>query len=294
MSLKPESLALILPEVREAVAPADVGPRQIMSYAELNARANQLAHYLRRLGVGPNGVVGVCLPRSLDLIVGLLGILKAGGAYLPLDPAHPSERWLYMVGDAKAAVVLTQTGFAEKFSVTGVRTVCVDQDRETIGGEFVDNPAPIADADHLAYVIYTSGSTGRPKGVAVTHHNVARLFAATEPLFGFDSDDVWTLFHSVAFDFSVWELWGALAHGGRVVIVPHSVSRSPSEFYELLGREGVTVLSQTPSAFRQLMQVEEDPLVYRDLALRYVIFGGEALEFKSLRPWFDRHGDITP
>ena len=267
-ALRPESVALIMPARGEEVPPAEAGPRETLSYAELNARANRLAHHLLRLGVGPDVVVALCLPRSLDLIVGLLGILKAGGAYLPLDPAHPAQRWAFTAGDARAAVVVTVAAFAPAFAETGLRTVCLDRDAAALAEQPADNPAPAAGADHLAYVIYTSGSTGRPKGVAVSHRNVARLFATSEPLFGFDAQDVWSLFHSCAFDFSVWELWGALLYGGRVVIVPHWVSRSPNAFYELLAQEGVTVLNQTPSAFRQLMQAEADAAAVPGLAAR--------------------------
>ncbi|HEX7771982.1 MAG TPA: amino acid adenylation domain-containing protein, partial [Pyrinomonadaceae bacterium] len=142
-------------------------------------------------------------------------------------------------------------------------------------------------AEFSAYVIYTSGSTGTPKGVVVTHANVVRLFNATRQWFNFNSQDVWTLFHSYAFDFSVWELWGALLHGGRLVIVPYLVSRQPEAFYQLLLKEHVTVINQTPSAFRQLMQAVQSSAS----ELRYVIFGGEALELQSLGPWFERHGD---
>ncbi|MDX2683814.1 AMP-binding protein, partial [Streptomyces sp. NY05-11A] len=144
-------------------------------------------------------------------------------------------------------------------------------------------------ADSAAYVIYTSGSTGRPKGVVVPHRNVVRLFGATRDWFGFGPGDVWSLFHSYAFDFSVWELWGALLHGGRLVVVPFEVSRSPWEFARLLAEEGVTVLNQTPSAFYQLMAVERD-----DWALRCVVFGGEALDVGRLEGWFARHGDQGP
>ncbi len=144
-------------------------------------------------------------------------------------------------------------------------------------------------------MIYTSGSTGQPKGVLVTHANVTWLFANTEGWFAFDYRDIWTLFHSISFDFSVWEFWGALAYGGRLVIVPYRVSRSPEDFYRLLRDERVTVLNQTPSAFRQLIRAEETVGGRSaDLVLRFVVFGGEALEPQCLRPWFDRHGDRTP
>ncbi|MYU66692.1 AMP-binding protein, partial [Streptomyces sp. SID69] len=143
-----------------------------------------------------------------------------------------------------------------------------------------------------AYVIYTSGSTGRPKGTLVPHRNITRLFSATAHWFGFGPDDVWTLFHSIAFDFSVWELWGALLHGGRLVVVPYETSRSPEEFHRLLCDQAVTVLNQTPSAFHQLDRV--DAQRSDELALRYVVFGGEALDVGALSGWFDRHGDATP
>ena len=142
-------------------------------------------------------------------------------------------------------------------------------------------------------MIYTSGSTGKPKGTRVTHYNVVRLMQATEKWFSFNETDVWTFFHSHAFDFSVWELWGALLYGGRVVMVPYLTSRSPEEFYELMVKEGVTVLNQTPSAFKQLIQAEAR-LGGKATSLRYVIFGGEALEMQSLTPWFERHGDQQP
>src|SRR5262249_50032137 len=158
-------------------------------------------------------------------------------------------------------------------------------DVETVDSGPVTTPRP----EHLAYVIYTSGSTGQPKGVMITHANVTRLFEATQPDCQFSAADVWTLFHSSAFDFSVWEIWGALLFGGRLVIVPYQVSRDPVAFFELLEAQGVTVLNQTPSAFRQLIPLAEQ--MRRRLALRLVIFGGEALDLPTLRPWFALYGD---
>jgi amino acid adenylation domain-containing protein len=265
-----------------------------LTYRELNSRANQVAHYLRRLGVGPEALVGICVERSLEMVVGLLGIIKAGGAYLPLDPSYPKERLAFMLQDAQAAVLLTQERLIESIPEPVARVVCLDRDWEEIAGEATENPLPTAQASNLAYMIYTSGSTGKPKGTMVSHFNVVRLFQATQTWFNFDERDVWTLFHSYAFDFSVWELWGALLYGGRLVIVPYLVSRSPEAFYQLLAEEQVTVLNQTPSAFRQLIRAEESLDGAHDLNLRFIIFGGEALELQSLKPWFDRHGDDRP
>lgn len=267
-----------------------------LTYAELNRRANRLAHHLQSLGVGPEVLVGLCLERSLEMVVAVLAILKAGGAYLPLDTAYPQERLDFMLADAQAPVLLTQASLADKFSGYGGHRFLLDVNWPQLAGSSQENPVGGADHNHLAYVIYTSGSTGAPKGVMISHANVTRLFAATDAWYSFGGDDVWTLFHSIAFDFSVWELWGALLYGGRLVVVPYLVSRSPEAFYRLLVDEQVTVLNQTPSAFRQLMGVEaslEATLPDR-IALRLVIFGGEALEIAGLRPWFQRHGDQKP
>jgi amino acid adenylation domain-containing protein len=262
-----------------------------LSYGELNRRSNQLARRLRRLGAGPECRVGLCLERSLDLVVGILGILKAGGAYVPLDPGSPRERLAYMIEDAGIQVVVTKEHIAVLPDTVG--RILLDAHRDLLETLPDGDLEPQADGASLAYVIYTSGSTGRPKGALITHGNVARLFDSTEEWFGFGERDVWTLFHSYAFDFSVWEIWGALLYGGRLVIVPWDVSRSPELFLDLVTRERVTVLNQTPSAFAQLAQVDaERGGVATDL--RLVIFGGEALDPAGLAPWFARHGDAQP
>ena len=275
---------------RAPAAVAVTGEGGALTYAELDDRAGRLAARLRRLGVGPEVRVALWLDRTVELVVAILGVLKAGGAYVPVDPAYPEDRLRFLLADARAPVLVSVDGQRGRLDIDGVATVLLDRLDEA----GAVSPAPsVADLpESTAYVIYTSGSTGRPKGVPVSHANVARLFGATADWFGFGAGDVWTLFHSYAFDFSVWELWGALLYGGRLVVVPYWVSRSPEELHGLLVREQVTVLNQTPSAFHQLAAAEEG--LEGGLALRRVIFGGEALEPRRLAGWFARHGDRRP
>ena len=267
---------------------------QCLTYGQLNSQANRLAHRLRTMGVAPQVLVGLCVERSNEMVVSLLAINKAGGAYLPIDLAYPPDRLAFILSDAQAPILLTQSSLKGTLPPTAARVVCVDEvlaEDSTFDQE--ENLGAIARPDDLAYVIYTSGTTGKPKGSLITHRNVVRLFLATDAWYRFDENDVWTLFHSCAFDFSVWEIWGALLYGGQLVVVPYLVSRSPEAFYDLLSVARVTVLNQTPSAFRQLIAAE-DVVGQKELALRYVIFGGEALEMQSLRPWYRRHGDQHP
>jgi amino acid adenylation domain-containing protein len=272
-------------------ATAVVFGTETLTYAELDARANRLAHLLRRRGVTDGEFVAVALPRCAELVVALLAVVKAGGAYVPIDPDYPADRIAFTLADADPATVITLS------TVDVADGLALDD--PAVADELAELPAgPVArttTAAHPAYMIYTSGSTGRPKGVVVTNGNALRLFTATRRWFDFGPDDVWTMFHSAAFDFSVWELWGALLHGGRLVVVPYAVSRSPEEFLELLVRERVTVLNQTPSAFHQLVAAERERWALGPaLALRYVIFGGEALDLGSLTDWYSRHADDSP
>ncbi|MFI7597372.1 amino acid adenylation domain-containing protein [Actinoplanes sp. NPDC049681] len=239
-----------------------------LTYAQLEARANQLAHELIARGVRPESRVAVSLPRSEELIVALLAVVKAGGCYVPVDPEAPAARRHSILDDARPVCVIGEGDVAAP-------------------GRPDTRPVVNLSPDNAAYVIYTSGSTGKPKGVVVTHRDVRALFAAADRHFEFGPRDVWTMFHSYAFDFSVWELWGPLLHGGRLVVVPHDVARDPQRFRALLRDEKVTVLNQTPSAFFPL--IEADATEPDRLPLRYVVFGGEALDPSRLKGWFARN-----
>ncbi|MCG1019977.1 amino acid adenylation domain-containing protein, partial [Mycetohabitans sp. B4] len=277
---------------RTPEAPALVYEDQTLSYAQLNAQANRLAHQLIGLGVKPDTRVAICVQRSAALVVGLLAILKAGGAYVPLDPSYPSERLAHILADAALNMVLADaTGRAALGDAALAE--CTVLNPATLPALPDTNPSVAGlTARHLAYVIYTSGSTGTPKGVMVEHAQVVRLFEATQPWYGFNEHDTWCLFHSFAFDFSVWELWGALRYGGKLVIVPHSIARSADAFYQLLCEQGVTVLNQTPSAFKALMASQAHSALSDQL--RYVILGGEALEPTLLQAWYATHDEHHP
>jgi amino acid adenylation domain-containing protein len=259
-----------------------------LTYAELNAQANHLAYRLLALELSQPSIVGIWLDRTPEMIVAMLGVLKAGHTYLPLEATYPATRILQTVEDAMPAALITEEAFAEQLPPLDACLMFLDQ-----AAAEERSPDAATDAETAAYVIYTSGSTGKPKGVRVSHRNVLRLFDQTQAEFHFDERDVWTMFHSFAFDFSVWEIWGALLTGAKLVLVPFETTRSPEDFYRLLSTERVTVLNQTPSAFQLLVQMEDRGIVL-PLALRLVIFGGEALKFAALKSWFLRHGDERP
>ncbi|MBF6125074.1 amino acid adenylation domain-containing protein [Nocardia brasiliensis] len=268
-----------------------------LTFGELQRRANRVARALIARGAGPESLVAVAVPRTEELPVALLGVLVAGAGYLPIDTTYPTQRLEFMLGDAAPACILTTASELESIPAGDIPVILLEET-----GDFAD--APVRDGersaplrpDNLAYVIYTSGSTGVPKGVGVAHRNVVQLFANTQMMFEFDETDVWTLFHSFAFDFSVWELWCALANGGTVVVVDYLTSRSPELFRDLLIREQVTVLNQTPSAFYQLAEADRaaQPGDQAKFALRYVVFGGEALDLRQLQRWYERHAVDAP
>ncbi|MZF86629.1 non-ribosomal peptide synthetase [Streptomyces sp. SID5643] len=271
------------------------GATRSLTYGELSGRKDDLAAALRAAGVGPGKRVAVAVPRSLEQVVALVAIVSAGGAYVPLDLAYPDERLEYILADAAPQVVLV--GRDQRDRCTELLTRAGVPARVLVQGEEppAAAPAPVPGPDwHTpAYVIYTSGSTGRPKGVVVPHSSVVTLLANTRPDMDFGPDDVWVQFHSFSFDFAVWELWGALVHGGELLVPEYGLTRSPVDFHRLVRERGVTVLNQTPSAFYQF--IEADRLAGEPLpALRRIIFGGEALDPGRLRGWVERHGTAAP
>lgn len=255
-----------------------------LTYDSLDRAANRVAHALRELGVEPDDRVGVCMSRGWELIVVLLGVLRAGASYLPMEPDNPPKRLARITRAATPRIVVASSaefppGHYQSVTPAALAAIAARQPPAP--------PAITGDAGDPAYIICTSGSTGTPKPVAVAHRSVTALLGGTGEEFRFTNSDVWALFHSVAFDMSVWEIWGALTTGGRLVVVPHEVTRDPAALHRLLAEERVTVLNQTPTAFGML--VDADFAASRRLAIRLVTFGGEPLDTRALLPWFRRY-----
>jgi amino acid adenylation domain-containing protein/non-ribosomal peptide synthase protein (TIGR01720 family) len=271
-----------------------------LGYGELDAASSRLARLLLARGAGPERVVALLLDRSADLVTSVLAVLKAGAAYLPVDPEYPKARVRFVLADAEPVCMVVTANLAERAPADATASLVVLDDPDVAAELAEYGSEPVSDAErggpllpeHPAYLLYTSGSTGVPKGVIVPHQNVVSLLAAGKRVLGSRADDVWLLFHSFTFDFSVWEMWGALSSGARLVVVSYLDSRSPERVLRLLADAGVTVLNQTPSAFYQLARQDQDNIARNDL--RHVVFGGEALEPRRLDDWFARHGDRDP
>ena len=247
-----------------------------LSYAELNAAADNIAANLLATGVKAQDIVALHLHRTVWMPAAIMGVLKAGAAYLPLEPSLPAERKQFMLEDS-GAVLLLQDSDAALQADKVLNMEAAKQATDSVQ----QSPAP----DHLAYIIYTSGTTGKPKGVMIEHRQVVQLLFNEQFQFNFGTDDVWTLFHSYSFDFSIWEIFGALLYGGRLVIVSKEETLDPARFVQTLASEKVTVLNQTPSAFYNLSGVVQDMAQKPALAIREIIFGGEALQPSLLSTW---------
>ena len=271
--------------------PAATFGDRTLTYAELAREVERAAAALGAHGVRRGDRVLLLLERSLDLVIGILATLEAGAAYVPASPDLPEERLAYLGADARPRLVLGHRSLVDRWR--GEAPFLAIEDLVAHAGA-APAPLPQTRDEDAAYVVYTSGSTGAPKGVVVSHRNVRRLFDSTESLFTFDEHDVWTLFHDASFDFSVWELFGALLYGGRLVVVPRDVARDPNAFLDLLARERVTVLNQTPSAFHALDAADGRAGAGPALALRYIVFGGERLVPSRLASWAARHGCDSP
>ncbi|UGT72574.1 amino acid adenylation domain-containing protein [Mycolicibacterium smegmatis] len=279
----PASFAEQVRRVPDAVA-LSCGDRS-WTYRELDEASNRMAHLLAGRGAKPGERVAMLLPRTGEAVVTILAILKTGAAYLPIDPAHPDARIEFVLKDAAPVAAVSSADLRTRLIASGVPVIEVDD--PAIGAE-ASTSLPVPAVDDIAYIIYTSGTTGTPKGVAVTHRNVAQLLDTLGAQL--ELGQTWTQCHSLAFDYSVWEIWGPLLNGGRVLMVPDAVVRSPEDLHAMLVAEQVSMLSQTPSAFYALQTADAlYPERGEQLKLQTVVFGGEALEPHRLSGWMHAH-----
>ncbi len=254
-----------------------------LTYKELNEKANQLARYLLNNGVQKHDIVALRVDKSFEMIIGILAIIKAGCTYLPINMSYPQERVNYMLTDSSTKFLLTTSNILDSIN-SSIKKLEIDLGNSKIYSSNTSNLNEKISPEDLIYIIYTSGSTGKPKGAMLCHKNVVRLLKNSQPLYDFSENDVWTMFHSVAFDFSVWEMYGALLFGGKLVLVSDAVAKDTNLFLDLLRNEQVTVLNQTPTYFYNLLNTELDK-PDNNLKLKYIIFGGEALNPKLIQKW---------
>lgn len=255
-----------------------------LTYRELNEKSNQLARYLVKNGAKNNMPIAIRMSKSIEMIISILAIIKAGCCYLPMDLSYPNERSVFMLKDSDAKMLLT----LEKNYLKNIKVKNIIVDKIDFTKELNENLNLLISPDNLLYIIYTSGSTGIPKGTMLTHKNIVRLMKNDDFQFDFNENDIWTMFHSVAFDFSVWEMYGALLYGGKLIMVSENIARDPKKYLDLMRKEKVTVLNQTPTFFYNLLDVELNKKD-SDLKIRYIIFGGEALKPNMTKPWKDKY-----
>ena len=266
---------------------AVVFENQKISYAELNKKANSLARYLLNQGIKKHDIIALRIDKSIEMIVGILAIIKCGCCYLPINTQYPKDRVEFMLKDSNSKILLGKKSSLDEFDLK-INKLDISFLNKAIYKEKCENLNLKISPNDLIYIIYTSGSTGTPKGAMITHKNVVRLMKNDKFLFDFSAKDVWTLFHSVAFDFSVWEMYGALLYGGKLVIVPDNVAKDPNLFLDLMEKEQVTVLNQTPTYFYNLQNIEANHQ-HKNLNIRYIVFGGEALKPNLLKQWHNIH-----
>lgn len=260
-----------------------------VTYLELNKLSNQLAHLLISKGVKSGTVVGLIYDKNFSMIISIMAILKSGATYLPIDPDYPEERKLFMLTNSKAEFLLIQDE-SKKIKVN-VSEEIIFNNKNECDAYSIQNPDLRLSSSDAAYIIYTSGTTGTPKGTIISHGNVISLLCNKPSNFNFNSNDTWTMFHSYCFDFSVWEIFGALLNGGKLVLIQKEKARDANQFVDTLINEKVTILNQTPTAFRNIIN-NELKRKEKLLSLRYVIFGGEQLNPMILKEWAERYPSI--
>ncbi|RKD31346.1 non-ribosomal peptide synthetase [Lacrimispora algidixylanolytica] len=276
----------VVSQNRDGIA-VSIGDEEV-TYGNLEVRVSNFASTLIKTGIQKGELVCLCVEKSVDMIIAILAIIRVGAVYVPIDYNYPKDRCRKIIEKSRAKYIIVNN---KNMFEMNCKIIEITKNTQNTYYDYV--PAVMTTSSDLAYIIFTSGSTGEPKGVMIEQGSVIRLFEETKKVFNFNSNDVWTNFHSVAFDFSVWEIWGALLFGGHLVLVPDSIAKDPDTFYQLIYDKKVTVLNQTPTSFRNLIpSALANKLLLTEL--RYIIFGGERLDYQTLKPWTNLYGITKP